>query len=226
MKRNEEVSTVEQEEKRLQELSLIPKAKQTEEERKEYNRLHNRKSRRKTNTTGGMKKLFERAERAETQEQFWQLNRADESPKQLEDWRAQESVILDQLNWMEYWHELTPDDECYVSLPDGLDLLQDSIEKNGFVKDINFNSRVLNEFSPTWAIWNNKTCKDTIWGAITPYWKDTDRLAALIEENDATKIFALYGFRIGVPEYVYLMWKGELRHKVSALGMLRLETLR
>jgi hypothetical protein len=209
-----EKTIIEQEEQRLQELSLIPKAKQTEEERREYNRLHNRKSRRRSSTTEGMKKLLERAERAETQEQFWQLNRNEESPKQLEDWRAQESVILDQLNWMQYWHELTPDDECYVSLPDGLDLLHESIEKHGFVKDINFNSRLLNEFSPTWAIWNNKKQKDAIWGLVTPYWKD-DRLAELIQENDATKIFALYGFRIGVPEYAYLMWKGELRQKVS-----------
>src|ERR1051326_6357593 len=100
MKSNEEVSTVEQEEKRLQELSLIPKAKQTEEERKEYNRLHNRKSRRKSSTTEGMKKLLERAEKAETQEQFWQLNRAEESPTQIETWRAQESIVLDMLCWM------------------------------------------------------------------------------------------------------------------------------
>jgi hypothetical protein len=145
------------EERRLQELSLTPKAKMSDDERKEYARLHNRKSRRKTNTTEGWKKLLERAERAETQEQFWQMNRTEESPKQIEDWLAQQEIILDMLNWAEHWQELTPDDECFVSLPDGLDLLQDSIEKNGFVKDINFNSRALNEFSPTWAIWNNKT---------------------------------------------------------------------
>jgi hypothetical protein len=218
------MTIIEQEEKRLQELSLTPKKQMSDEERKEYARLHNRKSRRKTSTNEGMKKLLERAERAETQEQFWQLNRAEESPKQLEDWRAQESVILDQMNWMEYWHELTPDDECYVSLPDGLDLLHESIEKYGFVKDINFNSRLLNEFSPTWAIWNNKKHKDAIWGLVVPYWKD-DRLAELIEENEPTRVYALYGIRIGVPEYTYLMWKGELRHKVSnthpVLAMLR-----
>jgi hypothetical protein len=202
------------EEARLQELSLTPKSKMTEDERKEYNRLHNRKSRRKTNTTEGMKKLFERAERAETQEQFWQLNRAEESPTQLETWLAQESVVLDMLNWMQYWQELSPADDCYVSLEGGLDLLHESIEKDGFIKGINFNSRALNEYTPTWAIWNNKNQKDAIWGLVIPYWKD-DRLAELIQENDATKIFALYGFRIGVPEYAYLMWKGELRHKVS-----------
>jgi hypothetical protein len=213
------------EEKRLQELSLIPKSKMTEDERKEYNRLHNRKSRRKTSTSEGVKKLLERAQRAETQEQFWQLNRAEESPKQIEDWLAQQEIILDMLNWAEHWQELTPDDECFVSLADGLDLLNDSIEKNGFVKDINFNSRLLNEFSPTWAIFATTTYKDKIWGAITPYWKDTDRLAALIEENEPTKVYTLYGIRIGVPEYHFLMWKGELRHKVSitspVLEMLR-----
>jgi len=89
-----EKTTIEQEEKRLQELSLTPKSKMTEEERLRYNKLHNRKSLRKANTTEGWKELLERAERAETQEQFWQLNRAEESPKQLDDWRAQESVIL------------------------------------------------------------------------------------------------------------------------------------
>ena len=212
------------EEERLQQLSLTPKSKMTEEERKEYNRLHNRKSRRKTNTTEGMKKLLERAERAETQEQFWQLNRAEESPTQIETWRAQESVVLDMLSWMKDGLELTPDDECYVSLPDGLDLLNESIEKYGFVKEINFNSRALNEYTPTWAIWNNKTHKDAIWGLVIPYWKD-DRLAALIEENEPAKVYALYGIRIGVPEYAYLMWKGELRQKVSitspVLEMLR-----
>jgi len=84
---------------------------------------------------------------------------------------------------------MTPDDECYVSLPDGLDLLHESIEKYGLVKDINFNSRTLNEFSPAWAIWNNKKQKDAIWGVVVPYWKD-DKLAALIEENEPTKVWA------------------------------------
>jgi hypothetical protein len=205
------------EERRLQELSLTPKAKMSDDERKEYARLHNRKSRRKTNTTEGWKKLLERAERAETQEQFWQMNRTEESPKQIEDWLAQQEIILDMLNWAEHWQELTPDDECFVSLPDGLDLLQDSIEKNGFVKDINFNSRALNEFSPTWAIWNNKTYKDAIWGNVIPYWKD-DRLAELIQENEPTRIFALFGIRTAVSEYAYLMWKGELRSKISNLS--------
>ena len=55
-----EKTTIEQEEKRLQELSLTPKSKMTEEERREYNKLHNRKSLRKANTTEGWKKLLER----------------------------------------------------------------------------------------------------------------------------------------------------------------------
>jgi hypothetical protein len=225
MKNNEGVSTIEQEEQRLQQLSLTPKSKMSEEERKEYNRLHNRKSRRKTNTTEGWKKLLQRTERAETQEQFWQLNRAEETPTQIETWRAQESIVLDMLCWMKDGLELSPDDECYVSLESGLDLLQESIEKDGFIKDINFNSRVLQEFSPTWAIWNDRSFKDAIWGKVEPYWKNQDVLAALLEENEPTRIFALYGVRIGVPEYAYLMWKGELRQKVSitspVLEMLR-----
>src|ERR1041384_1676249 len=112
MKNNEGVSTIEQEEQRLQQLSLTPKSKMSEEERKEYNRLHNRKSRRKTNTTEGWKKLLQRTERAETQEQFWQLNRAEETPTQIETWRAQESIVLAMLCWMKDGLELSPDDEC------------------------------------------------------------------------------------------------------------------
>ena len=221
-----EKTIIEQEEQRLQELSLTPKSKMTEEERKEYNRLHNRKSRRKTNTTEGMKKLLERAERAETQEQFWQLNLAEESPKQIEVWLAEQEVIRDMLSWMKDGLELSPDDDCYVSLEGGLDLLEDFIQQHGFIKDaFSYTSRALNEFEPTWAIWATTSYKDPIWKQITPYWKDTDRLAALIEENEPTKVYALHGIRIGVPEYAYLMWKGELRHKVSnmhpVLEMLR-----
>jgi hypothetical protein len=195
------------EEKRLQELSLTPKAKMSDEERREYNKLHNRKSRRKTNTTEGMKKLLERGERAETQEQFFQLNRAEESPTQIEDWLAQESVIEDMLNWMQYWQELTPDDECYVSLEGGLDLLNDSIQQHGFIKDFQYQSKVLNEHEPSSIfVWETTAHKDKIWGAVTPYWKDVDRLADLIEESEPTRVWALYGVRIGVPQYHYYKW--------------------
>ncbi len=220
MKSNEEVSTVEQEEKRLQELSLTPKSKMTEDERKEYNRLHNRKSRRKTNTTEGTKRLFERAERAETQEQFWQLNRAEESPKQMEDWLAQQEVILDMLSWMKDGLKLSPADECFVSLEDGLDLLHESIEKDGFIKDaFSYTSRVLTEFQPAWGIWADKTFSDSYtkkyFGTVKPYWKDTERLAALLEENEATRVWALYGIRIGVPEYHYTKWRQGLGQKAA-----------
>jgi hypothetical protein len=216
MKSNEEVSTIEHEEKRLQELSLTPKAKMTEEERREYNKLHNRKSRRKTSTTEGMKKLLERAERAETLEQFWQLNRAEESPTQIETWLAEQEAIEDQLHWMAHYQEQIPSDDDYVSLADGIDIAEDTIQKNGFIKDaFSYTSRVLNEFEPMFAIWADRTLSDSYtkkhWGTVKPYWKDAKRLAALLEENEPTRIFALYGVRISLPEFHFLKFTGVWR---------------
>jgi hypothetical protein len=204
------------EERRLQELSLTPKAKMSDEERREYNKLHNRKSRRKTNTTEGMKKLLERAERAETQEQFWQPNRSEQTQAQLDIWLAQESVVLDMLSWMKDGLKLPPNDDCFVSLADGLDLLNDSIQQHGFIKDaFTYTSRVLNEFEPMWGIWADRTFSDSYtkkyWGTVKPYWKDLDRLSALIEENEATKVWALYGIRTALPEFHYYKWMQNLK---------------
>lgn len=214
------------EERRLQELSLTPKSKMTEEQRKEYNRLHNRKSRRKTTTNEGWKKLLDRAERAETQEQFWYLNRAEESPKQLEEWGAQQEVIHDMLHWMANVGTDSPADELYVSLEDGLDLLNDSITTRGFIKDgFSYKSKVLQDFIPDWAIWATTDFKDVIWGAITPYWKDSDRLTALIEENEPTRVWALYGIKTAVPEYHYNKWKQKIRETLPVTSPV-LELLR
>jgi len=206
----------EQEEKRLQELSLIPKSKRTPEEDKEYSKLHVRKSRRRLNTDVGWKRLLERAEIAETQNQFWQLNRDAESPTQIQTWLAEQEIILDMLCWMKDGLELSPADDCYVSLQGGLDLLEDSIQLHGFIKDaFSYTSRVLNEFQPTWGIWADRTFSDShtkqYWGIVKPYWKDSDRLSALIEENEATKIWALYGIRTAVPEYHYYKWTQNLK---------------
>ena len=214
-----------QDEVRLHELSLIPKSKRTPEESKEYAKLHARKSRRRLSTDSGWKKLFDRAERAETQQEFWQLNRAEETQEQLDAWLAQHEAIEDQLHWMANAASDSPDDELYVSLAEGIDVAEDTIAKNGFIKETNFNSRALQDFSPTWAIWCDRILDDAIWGLVEPYWKNQEVLAALVEENAPTNIWALYGFRVSLPEYHYKTWKSELWQKVPVTSPV-LELLR
>jgi hypothetical protein len=95
---------------------------------------------------------------------------------------------------------------------DGLDLLEDSIQQHGFINDFQYQSKVLNEHEPSSIfVWETAAHKDKIWGNVTPYWKDTDRLAALIEENEPTRVWALYGVRIGVPQYHYYKWMQNLK---------------
>jgi len=192
---------------RLIQLQAKGKKNLTPEERREYQRLSARKTRNKTKTKALLDPRISRfAEGAVTQEEFWQLCRADVNQAQLSAWLELQEEVHDQLYWMAHWLEQSPDDPDFVSLEGGLELLDDHVKRYGYIKDaFDYYSSVLNEFHPQWAIWASESSRDA-----APYWKDPERLAALIRENEPTKVWALYGIRIGLPEYYVYVWKREL----------------
>lgn len=191
---------------RLEQLRLIPKAERSRAEQLELGRLATRKSR--TGNKVKDSKIDRNARAADTVEEFWQLNRRDVAEDLLAGWLALQEEVHDQNYWLQFGRQLPPEDEFYVSLEDGLEDLSEFIAEHAFIKDwVNFNSDYLNDFRPCWAIWETRHHNDRIWGEVEPYWKNPKLLNALIEENDPTRVYALYGVRIGMSEGEVTKWK-------------------
>jgi hypothetical protein len=189
---------------RLRELELIPSKQRTPEERREYQKLATRKSRSKTQFNDG--RLAKIAAAAESLEEFWQANRREVDEGLMAGWLAQQERVQDQLYWLNFGWRLPLDDPDFLSLAEGTDDLDDFIEDHGFIRDAyKFRSDVLNDFQPGWAIW-----ADENFGDLKPYWKRPKVLKALMEENDATRVFCLYGIRIGLPEYHVIRWRNRV----------------
>lgn len=135
------------------------------------------------------------------------MNLRNVDSEQFQNWLILQERCEDQLWWMAHWREQEPSDPDYIGLEEGHDDLKNFIKTIGFIKDgFDYRSEFLRSFVPGWAIWADRTFHDPIWSPITPYFKDAARLAALAEENEPTRVKALFGIRIGIPEYHYTLW--------------------
>jgi hypothetical protein len=205
--------------RRMRELELVSKADRSPEQQKEYARLATWKSRRKAKSEVTDKRLTKIAESAETREQFWQANRTEVSPEQLREWLDLQERVQDQWYWATFGWEDSPENETYVSLQEGIDLMDQHVKEHGVIKERNFTSDFLNSFNPSWAVWTNES--DDVnqsterWPRVKPYWKDSQRLAALIAEGKATRVWCLYGIRISHTEYALTKWKCSIEQHQS-----------
>jgi hypothetical protein len=172
--------------------------KDAKKDEREAATLRKRKSR-------ANQKIRETALQAATQEECWELMKTSVNPEIIAELEKQQEDTEDMLYWMRTGCDVPPDDECFIGLYDGLAMLEEFIEARGFICDsTKFNNIDLTDFQPGWGVWVN-------------YWKDW-RLEALCAENEATKIFALYGIRIGMPQYHYGCWRGEINPQHAAFG--------
>lgn len=194
----------------LDDLRLIPEAERTNTQSRRYQTLMMRKSRDNVRSKQVDAKLQKICDSAQTREQFWQLNRAQVSAEQLAAWAKQSELVEDQLYWMRTFREQDSNDPDYVSLNEGLADLDNFVHEHGLIRDV-FHSEVLKNFEPRWAIYADKNYDDPIWGHITAYYKDSERLKALCSENEPTRVWVLYGIRIAMDEFHYNEWKLRLR---------------
>ncbi len=191
----------------------------TDEENREYARLYSRNRRKAIREEGSAKgqqalKISKQVlAQVKTAAEFHALNRKMVSGQQIAEWKRQSELVQDQLYWMRTWHEQDPNDELFVGFDEGYqNLLEFVREQGGFVKDAyKYGSSYLNDFRPFWAIWLPESRTEKPWGTIAPYFKDSERLLALCDENEPTRVAALYGFSISIPEYHFLAWQRGLK---------------
>jgi len=203
---------------RLKQLRLIDEAKRTTEEQKELQRLATAKTRAKKPNIKQWAKIIEIGAACDTVGEFHEANLRNVDAEQLKNWLELQECVADQLHWMAHWREQDASDPDYVSLDEGWTDLKNFIEAVGFIKDgFDYRSEFLKSFKPDWSIWNDKDRRDPIWGALGPYFKNAELLTALCGENEATKVRALYGLRIGIPEYHYGLWCQDITAKTAVL---------
>jgi hypothetical protein len=192
---------------RLEELRAVPKSKRTLDEQREFARLAARQLRAKEKGSD-VSTLF----KIETAEEFWSANRLTADARKIKAWKEQEQIVLDQICWMnEGWECPTPD-SCFVSLSDGVDLLDDYIAKHGVIHDdpISYKHQTLKEFLPNWGVWALKDTHDPIWGTVEGFWKNREVFQALCQESEATNVYARYGIRTALPAFHVRMFKARI----------------
>jgi hypothetical protein len=151
------------------------------------------------------KKLIKESLGCTTIEAFHDLQRKTLPTDKLADLQWQQEAVEDVLEFMRTGCDVSPDDEYFVGLHEGLAMIEAFIETRGFIRDsTKFNDIDLVSFQPGWSLWDK-------------YWTDW-RLEALCAENEPTKVFALYGIRIGLSEYQYQQWRGEISPQHAAFG--------
>lgn len=206
----------------LKTLRLIPLKKRTKEQQKRYQALETAYSRANAKNKKLDEKLAKISDAGTTLAEFHELNRAEVDAGQLKVWLEQQERVLDQIHWMATWQDQDPNEvDYYVSLEDGLNDLERFIAEHGFIKDAyDYSSQTLRDFEPLFAVWADRKLDDSFYrrcwgGAIAAYYKDPQRLKALCEENEPTRIFALFGIMTAMREFHYLQWKADLKARQS-----------
>ncbi|MGO9841758.1 MAG: hypothetical protein ACLPZF_11275 [Candidatus Acidiferrales bacterium] len=197
---------------RLEQLRAIPRQQRSAPEQREFMSLYQKQRRREEKQLHQTGVAESALQKCATAEEFQRLNRATVEGKKLHAWMELSARVEDQLRWMRTWHEQDPNEPDYVEFTEGLaDLEQFIRDAGGFIKDAyTYRSEYLNDFKPGWALWLPENRVDPVWGRVTAYFKDPNRLLALTQENEPTRVRALYGIRIGIPEFHFLEWKKSL----------------
>lgn len=130
--------------------------------------------------------------RTASQAEFWAMMR--ERDAKLYDFVTLQELherVLDILWWMDHFEEQDENDENFVGLEEGEKSLDDFVREH--------------ECPRLGYIYRNQDIPGDGWHE---FWKRPDVLAMLCAENGATKGYALYGILSGVPDNLYLEWKG------------------
>jgi hypothetical protein len=177
---------------RLEELRAIPKLRRTVEEQREFSRLDQRQ--RRVKERSGLTKGV--LSQIETAEDFYALNRATVSTRKISEWKLLHEQVSDQLSYMEHGNkingvEIPETDPDWISPEDGEECLDDFVKVHGVVR--------------LGYIYKSDSLRGGDWS--TQYWKNSEILLALTQENEPTKIYTLCGLLTGVPDWKYEEWK-------------------
>jgi hypothetical protein len=177
---------------RLEELRQIPVASRSKTESAEFSRLYQRERRRqeKTGLAKGM------LDKIATRGEFHALNRKNVDGKLLHRWAELHERVLDQLRFMEHGNkingvELPETDPDFIHPDEAEDDLDDFVREHGVAR--------------LGYIYRDEKLKGSDWS--TEYWKDAEVLLSMKMENEPTKIFALFGYLVAIPDWKYEEWK-------------------
>lgn len=168
----------EQDEARLKELRAIPGLQRSPEEEKEYSRLSARKSRYKAHAE-------QIASTASSRDEFWESNRAGLSPQELESMTRLHERCLDVLCWMEIGREVEPSDDCYVPFEDGVADLLEFVNEHGTTR--------LGYIKKDQEIPGDWSTRE--------YWRSSELLTKLCDENYQTSRYVRYGLLCALPDW-------------------------
>jgi hypothetical protein len=117
---------------------------------------------------------------------------------------------------MAHGHEVAPDDEYYVDPVEGMKDLLAFVAENPCIRmDGIFRDPDLKPW-----VWSGAP-----WDRDEKFYQNDKKLAKLCAENEATKMYALYGYRIALPDSVvleYLQSHGfPFEEAIARVGMKR-----
>ena len=155
----------------------------------------------------------------QTQQQWFEKNRAELEPEKLKELQARHERVLDSIHSMGHGAELDPSDPLYVSVEGIVDILLDDIRTYGECPHLGYIMRD-QEIPSDWST--------GAWRDGRKYWHDPELLQMLYAEGAATELYVKYGLLSGPPDWIavnFLTAHGQDWNKAaSAVGYFVPET--
>jgi hypothetical protein len=152
-------------------------------------------------------RILSHAQKSKTRAEFNEILRGSLSEQTVRKYTEASEIVDNMIFWADHAWELTVDDPDFVSLKDGIDLMDDHIQNFGYgsIHDVEYESFFLQNFQPRVSIWNDD------------YYKDSERLIELCKaESEGTRIFALYRYHVTLSQSFVQVFKNTIAdHKVS-----------